>query len=695
VDVTWAGAGGQGQSTWHLGKSLVCPGAGNSLIHVTTGCTLATGMPWTMSALCPGWTATLLEEDKVTPAPNPLPPGWHGYIAISAAAATIPGTVCCFTIQFSCGGAGSLIYVCATACDCNGHTPGLDGLDWNPIHNAAGGRDIRFHMRFHNHDPLTPSMPTSGDVFPQQFGVFLPDASPIPIGHFDVPGLAANSFFDVFFDVGAGQLPPNPPQDLPGGGPNPNDPCPPDTNWIGNVDVHFNPAGGPPNTWHNGQMLVYPGAGNSYIHVMTNCADAVGATWSISGLCPGFSATLVENDKVTLSPDPIPPGWSGFIRVSASAAVPPGTTCCFDILFDCGGVLSRIHVCVTTCDWSPLSPNLAGVDWANVTGPTGADVRFHLRWQNDSPTMPTNPATGSIMSQMFGAFVPDYGPIGGFSVPPIPPSSFFDVFFEVPLSSLPPNPAKSIPGGGGGAAIAQLAAIPCPPDSAWQGNVDILWNDPAGGGGQGQANWHLGQLLVCPGGGNSYIHFVTNCLSTTGASWSFSGLCPGFGATLVNEDKVTPAPAILPPGWTGWICTAASAAVPTGTKCCFKLELNCGGAHATVQVCATACSCSGTNAVGPGTVDLGFGIRAAAPNPTHGSVLVRFAIPVAGSAQLEVFNTAGQRVRRLVDGALTAGPHFVMWDGRSDSGQKLPPGTYFARLRMGARSDSHKVTLVQ
>jgi flagellar hook assembly protein FlgD len=52
-------------------------------------------------------------------------------------------------------------------------------------------------------------------------------------------------------------------------------------------------------------------------------------------------------------------------------------------------------------------------------------------------------------------------------------------------------------------------------------------------------------------------------------------------------------------------------------------------------------------------------------------------------------------VRTLASGALNAGPHFVIWDGRGDAGQKLPPGTYFARLRMGVRSDSHKVTLIQ
>ena len=51
-----------------------------------------------------------------------------------------------------------------------------------------------------------------------------------------------------------------------------------------------------------------------------------------------------------------------------------------------------------------------------------------------------------MSSQHFGVFLPDYGPIGRFNVPPLQPSSFFDVFFEIPLSQLPPPPEKTHPG---------------------------------------------------------------------------------------------------------------------------------------------------------------------------------------------------------------------------------------------------------
>ena len=74
---------------------------------------------------------------------------------------------------------------------------------------------------------------------------------------------------------------------------------------------------------------------------------------------------------------------------------------------------------------------------------------------------------------------------------------------------------------------------------------------------------------------------------------------------------------------------------------------------------------------------------------------IRYALPHAGPAQLEVFGAAGERVRTLVQGTLTAGPHFAIWDGRGESGARLPSGTYFVRLRMDGQSNSVKVMLVR
>jgi hypothetical protein len=60
--------------------------------------------------------------------------------------------------------------------------------------------------------------------------------------------------------------------------------------------------------------------------------------------------------------------------------------------------------------------------------------------------------------------------------------------------------------------------------------------------------------------------------------------------TLVNQDS-TPAPAVLPPNWMGWICVTAGANIPVGAQCCFSVDFWCNGVKATVNVCAFACPC--------------------------------------------------------------------------------------------------------
>ena len=215
------------------------------------------------------------------------------------------------------------------------------------------------------------------------------------------------------------------------------------------------------------------------------------------------------------------------------------------------------------------------IDWQMV----GPDVvRFHLRFHNDGPGT-SEEVSGTMYSQEFGAFLPHYGTIGTFIIPPIEPESFFDVFFDVPLSSLPPNP-------GSRPALGSLAPQddPCPPP-IWVGNVDVTWIGP---GGPGQVNKHFGTVGVCPTGPKSCVHLLTGCGNVI--TWAFRNVCAGWTVTLENENH-SPAPANLPAGWTGHICVSANANVPVGSQCCFKLDLTCLGVTATIDVCALACEC--------------------------------------------------------------------------------------------------------
>jgi hypothetical protein len=206
-------------------------------------------------------------------------------------------------------------------------------------------------------------------------------------------------------------------------------------------------------------------------------------------------------------------------------------------------------------------------------------VRFQLHFSNPDPFEATLEVSGAMHSQAFGVFLPDYGTIGIFNVPPMAPESFFDVFFEVPLGDLPPSPPE-----GSGVRASRSTPAVCPPP-IWVGNVDVFWNGP---GGAGNVTYHFGDIGTCPGGAPSCVHVVTGCENNE--TWAINNVCAGWTVTLENQDG-TPAPASLPPFWTGWICVTADANVPVGSQCCFSVDFWCNGVKATVNLCAYACPC--------------------------------------------------------------------------------------------------------
>jgi hypothetical protein len=598
VDVNWAGPGGQGQVNRHFGTIQVCPGAGNSYIHVITFC--GNPMGWNLNVPCPaGWTVKLVNQD-FSPAPAVVPPNWTGWLCISAAPTVAINSQCCPILTFTCNNQPGVIELCATACSCTPKAPQptIGSIDWTTTPNNT----VKFAVRWQNPDANLSSDPVNGQMASQKYGVFLPDFG--SIGTFSVPPIAPSSFFDVFIEVPLSSLPPSAQTQRPGGtlllanAPETNPRCPPSDHWNGNVDITWSSQKQPGNVqYHKGDLMVCPGADCSYIHVVTNCTVAPGATWTVKGPCPGWSATLVNEDK-SAAPNPIPPGWTGWICVKADASVPIGASCCIKINFNCGGSPAEIVVCGTTCDCSPKpsQPVPGTIDWTNVPGTN--NVRFHVRWNNPDQNTSTDPAQGQMFSQPFGVFLDNFGPIGSFNVPPIPPSSFFDVFVEIPLSQLPPTAEERLSGSSlmASGPDAMRASIGpethpgCPPDFHWDGNVDIQWQTPKM---PGEVHYHNGTLQICPGSGPSYIHIFTNCNDPTGvgATWGVKGLCSGFSATLVNQD-FSPAPNPIPPNWMGWICVTATASTPIGTNCCFKVNFVCASGPAEIVVCASTCDCN-------------------------------------------------------------------------------------------------------
>ncbi len=83
------------------------------------------------------------------------------------------------------------------------------------------------------------------------------------------------------------------------------------------------------------------------------------------------------------------------------------------------------------------------------------------------------------------------------------------------------------------------------------------------------------------------------------------------------------------------------------------------------------------------------------PNPCNPGTTVRFSLPEAGHAVLDLYAANGARVRRLAAAGFAAGHHEVFWDGCDDHGRAVASGTYLLRLTAGNTQQARKLALVR
>jgi hypothetical protein len=72
-------------------------------------------------------------------------------------------------------------------------------------------------------------------------------------------------------------------------------------------------------------------------------------------------------------------------------------------------------------------------------------------------------------------------------------------------------------------------------------------------------------------------------------------------------------------------------------------------------------------------------LAAPQPNPSAGGARLRFTLPRAGHARLEIVDLGGRRVWTS-EADYAAGEQSVQWEGRSNRGERVPTGVYFVRL---------------
>ncbi len=83
------------------------------------------------------------------------------------------------------------------------------------------------------------------------------------------------------------------------------------------------------------------------------------------------------------------------------------------------------------------------------------------------------------------------------------------------------------------------------------------------------------------------------------------------------------------------------------------------------------------------------------PNPTHAETVIRFDLPLASRATLDVFDVRGRRVTQLFNQTTLRPRTVVHWNGRDFAGEQVANGLYLVKLRWPEGEVTQRVTLIR
>jgi len=83
------------------------------------------------------------------------------------------------------------------------------------------------------------------------------------------------------------------------------------------------------------------------------------------------------------------------------------------------------------------------------------------------------------------------------------------------------------------------------------------------------------------------------------------------------------------------------------------------------------------------------------PNPFNSTTVIKYSLLTTDHVNLTIYNSLGQRVRKLIDQLQAPDYHQVEWNGQNDEGINVPSGIYLYRLQVGSIDVSKKMVLLR
>jgi len=90
-----------------------------------------------------------------------------------------------------------------------------------------------------------------------------------------------------------------------------------------------------------------------------------------------------------------------------------------------------------------------------------------------------------------------------------------------------------------------------------------------------------------------------------------------------------------------------------------------------------------------------YEVRRPFPNPMVDVTYIAVALPKASHVTLELYNIVGQKIHTIMDGSMEAGYHLITWDCKDRNGDRLTPGVYFMRIKVGPYEKVHKLVILE